>query len=85
MQQQPTQQEQEGQQSWRQLLQQQVEHQNRQLHTWQHHQQQQQQHLLDRRVGLISIAMWLGTAVRVYTALTLLENIQSLIAMTTSK
>lgn len=42
---------------------------------------QQQAWRLDRRVGLISIAMWAGTAVRVWTQLTPYQNAQSVSAM----
>jgi hypothetical protein len=47
--------------------------------------QQQQQWRVDRRIGCISIAMWLGTAVRVYSALTVWENLQSVAAMLSSE
>lgn len=37
--------------------------------------------LSDRRVGLISLSMWMGTAVRVYSLLSFSENAQSASAM----
>jgi hypothetical protein len=40
--------------------------------------------VLDRRMGIISLLMWLGTAVRVYPLLSLWENLQSVSAMVVS-
>lgn len=48
-------------------------------------QEQQQQWQSDRRIGMISIAMWLGTAFRVLLFLTFWENMQSVAAILTSK
>jgi hypothetical protein len=48
-------------------------------------QEQQQQWQSDRRIGLISIAMWLGTAMRVWSLLKFWENMQSVAAITSSK
>jgi hypothetical protein len=41
--------------------------------------------ILDRRMGITSLLMWLGTAVRVYPLLSLWENLQSVSAMVVSK
>lgn len=41
--------------------------------------------LSDRRVGLISLSMWMGTAVRVYSLLSFSENAQSASAMIISE
>jgi hypothetical protein len=41
--------------------------------------------ILNRRMGIISLLMWLGTAVRVYPLLSVWENLQSLSAMVVSK
>jgi hypothetical protein len=48
-------------------------------------QEQQQQWQADRRIGMISIAMWIGTAMRVLPFLTFWENMQSVVAISTSK
>lgn len=47
-------------------------------------QEQQQQWQADRRIGMISIAMWIGTALRVLPFLNFWENMQSVVAISTS-
>jgi uncharacterized membrane protein (DUF106 family) len=73
-----------AQQQQQQVQQEQLQQQQQQLRRSQS-ELMQQQWKVDRRVGCISIAMWLGTAVRVWSFLSLWENMQSVVAMSTSR